>query len=266
MALENPLSSDMDVLRPSLLPGLLDSLRHNLTHKNNDVALFEIGRVFTAVKGQAREERRVALAITGQRNPTFWSGENRDATYDAFDLKGMLETFLEQFGVRGVSYGRRDQPSAVFIETAEISLGKQNVGEIGQLIPALARSHDLRDPVFLAELNLDLLLARRNTQRSFKPLPGFPTVRRDVAMLVAETITHEQVLSVVRQSKPQNLESVELFDVFRGKNIPEGQKSIAYAFTYRHPERTLTDNEVNAAHEKLVAQFKQNLSAVIRDT
>jgi len=93
----------------------------------------------------------------------------------------------------------------------------------------------------------------------------FPTVRRDVAMIVSEATTHEGVLSVVRQTKPPNLESVELFDVFRGKNIPPGQKSMAYAFTYRSPERTLTDNEVNATHEKLIAQFKQTLQAMIRD-
>src|SRR5205085_3372949 len=170
------------------------------------------------------------------------------------------------FGVRGMGYIRRDQITPLFVESAVVSLGKNTLGEIGQLIPTVARGYDLRDPVFLAELNLDLLLARRNTEKSFKPLPGFPTVRRDVAMLVPEALPHERVLSVVKQAKPANLESVELFDVFRGKNVPEGQKSLAYAFTYRHPERTLTDNEVNAAHEKLVAQLKQSLSAVIRDT
>jgi phenylalanyl-tRNA synthetase beta chain len=120
--------------------------------------------------------------------------------------------------------------------------------------------------VFLAELNLDMLLARRNTGKSLKLLPAFPAVRRDVAMLVPEATSHERVLGVVKQSKPPNLESVELFDVFRGKNVPEGQKSMAYAFTYRSPERTLTDQEVNAAHEKIVSQLKETLPAVIRDS
>src|SRR5436305_9612520 len=137
---------------------------------------------------------------------------------------------------------------------------------MGQLTPTVARSYDLRDPVFLAELNLDLLLARRNTEKSFKPLPGFPTVRRDVAMLVPEAMTHDRVLSIVKQARPANLESVELFDIFRGKNVPEGQKSLAYAFIYGSPERTLTDEEVNAAHQKLVAQFKERLQATIRET
>ena len=129
----------------------------------------------------------------------------------------------------------------------------------------MAKRYDLRDAVLLAELNLDVLLARRSTAKSFKSLPVFPSIRRDVAMLVPGATTHEAVLQTVRQAKPGNLESVELFDVFRGKNVPVGQKSMAYAFTYRHPERTLTDAEANAAHEKLVEQLKQRLSAVMRE-
>ena len=101
------------------------------------------------------------------------------------------------------------------------------------MLPALAKQYDLRDAVFLAELNLDQLLARRNPAKSFKPLPQFPAIRRDVAMLVPEATTHDAVLQIVKQAKPANLEAVELFDVFRGKNVPEGQKSMAYAFTYR---------------------------------
>ena len=122
----------------------------------------------------------------------------------------------------------------------------------------------MRDAVLLAELNLDALLARRNTGRSFRPLPQFPGIRRDVAMLVPETTTHEAVLNAVRQAKPLNLESVELFDVFRGQPVAAGQKSMAYAFIYRAADRTLTDAEVNTAHEKLIEQFKQKLAATIR--
>jgi len=144
-------------------------------------------------------------------------------------------------------------------------LGKQQLGEFGQLLLPLARKYDLRDAVFLAELNLDLLLARRNPSKSFKSLPAFPAIRRDVAMLVPEATTHDAILQVVKQTKPANLESVELFDVFRGKNVPEGQKSLAYAFTYRNPEKTLTDAEAAAAHEKLVDQFKKSLQATVRE-
>jgi phenylalanyl-tRNA synthetase beta chain len=264
--LANPLSSDMDVLRPSLLPGLIHSLRHNVSRKNYDVALFEIGRVFTGQNGATKEERRVAIAITGQRSLNFWSGDDRDAKFGAFDLKGAVEEFLEHFGVRGVTFARRAETTAMFLESATIALGgKLPLGEIGQLSPALAKKYDLRDAVFLAELNLDQLLARRNPAKLFKPLPQFPSIRRDLAMLVPEATTHEAVLQTVKKTKPSNLETVELFDVFRGKHVPEGQKSLAYAFTYRATDKTLTDAEVNAAHVKIVESLKQNLGAAVRE-
>ena len=279
VALANPLSSDMDVLRPSLLPGLIHSLRHNVSRKNYDVALFEIGRVFAragtprceasghaASCPRSQEERRVAIALTGQRALNFWSGDERDAKFDAYDLKGVVEEFLEQFGVRGVTFGKRAESTALFLESATIALGgKLPLGEMGQLSPVLAKKYDLRDAVFLAELNLDQLLARRNPAKSFKPLPQFPAIRRDVAMIVPEATTHDAVLQTVKKTKPANLESVELFDVFRGKNVPEGQKSLAYAFTYRSPEKTLTDAEVNAAHAKIVEAFKSQLKATVRE-
>ncbi len=264
--LANPLSADMDVLRPSLLPGLLDTLRQNLSRKNHDVALFEIGRVFTNVNGQPKEERRVAIALTGQRALAFWSGDDRDAKFDAMDLKGFVEDLLEHFGLRGVQFSKRTEPTALFLESASIALGgKLQLGELGQLLPALAKQYDLRDAIFLAELRLDELLARRNATKSFKPLPQFPASRRDVAMLVPEATTHDVVLSAVKQAKPANLESVELFDVFRGKNVPAGQKSLAYALTYRAADKTLTDNEVNAAHTKAVDALKQKLQATVRE-
>jgi phenylalanyl-tRNA synthetase beta chain len=279
VALANPLSSDMDVLRPSLLPGLIHSLRHNVSRKNYDVALFEVGRVFQRAAGLSpaggarpqeaggtfKEERRIAIALTGQRNPLFWSGDDREAKFDVYDLKGLIEEFFDQFGLRGMTYTRRADSTALFLESATIQLGKQQLGEFGQLLPPLAKRYDLRDAVFLAELNLDLLLARRNPSKSFKSLPSFPSIRRDVAMIVPDATTHEAVLQVVKQTKPANLESVELFDVFRGKNVPAGQKSLAYAFTYRSAERTLTDAEASAAHEKLVEQFKKVLQAEVRE-
>ncbi len=281
--LANPLSSDMDVLRPSLLPGLIHSLRHNVSRKNYDVALFEIGRGFTRsadgssassgggeTRGQAarapKENRNIGIAITGQRAMSFWSGAERDLKFDISDLKGAVEEFLEQFGMRGVTFTRRAESTALFLESAEIRLGgKLPLGEMGQLSPVLTKKYDLRDAVFLAELNLDQLLARRNPARSFKPLPQFPSIRRDVAMLVPEATTHEAVLQTVRQAKPANLENVELFDVFRGKSVPDGQKSLAYAFTYRAPDRTLTDAEAGAAHAKVVEAFRQQLKAVVRE-
>ena len=266
VGLANPLSVDMNVLRSSLIPGLLDSLSHNLHQFVADVRLFELGKVFTREGEVVREERRVAIAITGRRLVGFWSGEDREARLDLSDLKGLLEELLETLGLRGYTCQRRATcPSELYLEAATLHLGKQTIGEFGQLLPSLAKQYDLRDPVFLAELNLDLLLARRNTNKSFKPLPMFPSIRRDVAMIVPEETSHESILAVVRQVKPAHLEKVELFDVFRGKNVADGSKSVAYAFTYRSSEKTLTDQEINPAHERVIVEFRQKLSATVRE-
>ncbi|HSY09319.1 MAG TPA: phenylalanine--tRNA ligase subunit beta, partial [Candidatus Dormibacteraeota bacterium] len=188
------------------------------------------------------------------------------AKFDVYDLKGLLEEFLEQFGLHGITFVRRNENNALFLESATVSLGgKLQLGEFGLLLPTLAKKYDLRDAVFLAELNLDQLLARRNPAKSFKSLPQFPAIRRDVAMLVPEATTHESVLQTIKQTTTANLENAELFDVFRGKNVPAGQKSLAYAFTYRSPEKTLTDAEVNVAHAKIVEALKTQLKAAVRE-
>jgi len=268
----------MNVLRPSLLPGLLDSLAHNIRHRNTDLSFFELGRVFLSessnspnargdvvATGAVREERRLALTMTGKRNPLFWSGAERDAQFEIHDLKGTLEEFFEHFGARGISFARRAEPTELFVQSGTIQLGKFYLGELGQVSPVIAQRYDSRAPIFLAELSLDVLLARRNPAKSFKALPSRPSVRRDIAMLLPESVTHETVLSAVKKAKPADLESVELFDVFHGKNVPPGQKSAAYAFIYRSAEKNLTDAEVNAEHEKLIAELKRALGATVRE-
>jgi phenylalanyl-tRNA synthetase beta chain len=266
VTLQNPLSGDMDVLRSSLLPGLLDSLQHNLNRKNQDVALFEIGRIFLPETDGPKEKRRLAIVLTGRRQPQFWSGEDRDATMDVFDLKGLLEVFFDQFGVKGLVWDKQASGTDLFVECAVLRWGKDKAGEVGQLTPKLARQYDLRDAVFLAEIDLDLLMARRNASHQLKPLPAHPSIRRDAALLAPAALLHETILAAVKKAKPQNLERVDLFDVFHGKNVPAGQKSLAYAFVYRHPERTLTDAEVNQTHQSLMETLQKSLGVTVRES
>ena len=264
VGLEHPLSSDMNILRPSLLPGLVTVLQHNANHGTQDVAGFEIGTVFVMQDGVPQEKRQLALTLTGLRRAPFWSSEGGDKNFDLFDLKGILEELLDALGCRGLQWRAAGSVDPLFVEQGEIVLGKQVLGRFGQMQPVTASKVDLKRPVFLAELDLELLLKRRNAARSFKALAQFPAIRRDVAMLVAEEVGHEAVLRAVKKAKAENLHSVELFDVFRGKGIPEGKKSVAYAFVYRHNERTLKDAEVTAAHEKVVNQLTSVLEAEIR--
>ena len=183
-----------------------------------------------------------------------------------WDLKGILEEFFDQIGIKGCSYAGKPTPAGgLFIEVADINLGKLYLGQMGQLSPLLLKSYDLRDPVWLAEVDLDMVLYRRSTDKSFTPLPAFPSIRRDLAMLVGEAVTHDAVIQTIKQAKPAFLESVELFDVFRGKNVAEGRKSMAYAFIYRNAERTLTDAEVNTSHAGVVEALKQKLGTSVRE-
>lgn len=264
LALANPLSSDMGALRPSLLPGLLETLRRNANRGLADAALFEAGRVFCLRNGRPAEEERLALALTGRRFPPFWTKEKEAGDFDLFDLKGRLELFLEAFGVRGAQWSRAEASKAPFVEEGSLSIGKQIIGRLGQMRTLLAARLDLKKPVLLAELDLKVLLTRRSQKRSFQALPLFPSVRRDAAMLVDEAVSHADVLRAVKKANPDFLQAVELFDVFRGEGIPEGKKSVAYAFVYRNRRRTLKDEEVAAAHAKAIQRLQEEVAAEIR--
>ena len=262
--LEHPLSSDMNILRPSLLPGLVTVLQHNANHGTQDVSAFEVGTVFGLKDGQPVESRRLGIAMTGARAPGFWLGAEGGGEIDLYDLKGRLEQLLEGIGVRGIQWRAAAEADALFVEEGQFGLGKQVLGRFGQVQPVSASKLDLKRPVFLAELDLDLLLKRRTSARSFKALPQFPAIRRDVAMLVDESVSYDDVIRAVKKAKAKFLQSVSIFDVFRGKGIPEGKKSVAYAFVYRDRERTLKDDEVTAAHANVIERLKQETAAEIR--
>jgi len=225
LKLQNPLSSDMTSLRDSLVPGLLNNLRTNVSRHQYDVKLFEIGRVFAA---DGKETLKLALAATGRRTPGDWE---RTETIDYFDLKGALE----EIGA-----------------TAEI-----------REIPLVqARKMDLRDAVYYAELDLP---AAVEAEKQYRELPKFPAVVRDVALVVDEAVRHADIVAAIQKSPSKNLEAVQLFDIFRGGQIPNGKKSLAYSLTFRASDRTLTDAEVNEAHEKMKRQLQQALSCEIRE-
>ena len=239
LRLQNPLSVEQSALRSALVPGLLANLRTNVSRHQDDVRLFEIGRVFGA---DGKESLHLALAVTGRRTPDSWETGARDANMDYYDLKGVLEELAISFGAPGFA--------AV---------------EVKQISPVQAKKLDLRDTVFVAEMELEPLLAAERAERIYHELPKFPAVVRDVAMVVAEGTAHGEILAVIKKNGNKNLERVELFDIFHGGTIPTGKKSMAYSLTYRAAERTLTDAEVNEAHDQLKRQLEWALSCEIRE-
>ncbi len=226
LKLQNPLSSDMTALRDSLVSGLLGNLRTNVSRHQYDVRLFEIGRVFAA---DGQESWKLALVATGRRTVGDWE---RTEKVDYLDLKGALE----ELGV---------------------------VGEIREIPVLLARKMDLRDAVYHVELDLPAVAER---ERQFRELPKFPAVVRDMALIVEESVPHGAVVAALEKFRSQHLERVELFDIFKGGQIASGKKSLAYSLTFRAADRTLTDAEVNEAHEKMKRQLQQTLSCEIRES
>ena len=262
--LQNPLNEDLSILRPSLLPGLLQNLRTNVARQTLDVRLFEIGRTFAARDGKPQERRSLALAATGRRAPNAWEADALVAKADYYDLKGAVEALLVRLKVAAVEFVPQTTPAGVFAQSALVKAGGKTLGEIGLLQEKLGREFDLRDPVALAELDLDEVLAAARWTKVYRPLPQYPSVQRDVALVVDAAVTHEQVMAVFSRSRKNLVESVRLFDIFSGKTIPSGKKSMAYSLTYRAPDRTLTDTEVNKTHEEIVARLKTELQCEVR--
>jgi phenylalanyl-tRNA synthetase beta chain len=253
--LRNPLSEDHVALRPSLLPGLLGVLDHNIRAGAERVAIFETGRVFEPSSGA--EEKRVAILLWGNvGSEVHWRNEKRRV--DFFDLKGAIE-----LARTGLSF-RRGQ-HANFALAVEIAAGNQLVGLAGQLTNSLASTIGASGGVFVAEVSLDFPISVLGSRATFRELGKFPAISRDIAMIVPEDLTHERILEVIFHPTEPLLERVEFFDLFAGSEIGEGKKSLAYRLTYRDRSRTLTSEEVNAAHAKIRERLRSDLGAELRE-
>ena len=249
--LRNPLSEDHVALRPSLIGGLLGVLERNINAGADSVAIFEIGRAFIPPSG--KEERHLAILLWGnvETAPSWRMQDKR--SLDLFDLKGALDVVIPNLSFRPGRFP--DLALAVEVWSAD-----KMIGFGGQLSSAKSNA---TDPVFVAELHADLLLSDQ-TRAKFCELEKFPAVTRDIAMIVPEEISHEKILRTIREPKESLLESVALFDLFTEK-MESARKSLAYRLTYRDRSRTLTSEEVNAAHAKIRERLRSDLGAELRE-
>jgi phenylalanyl-tRNA synthetase beta chain len=265
VALANPLSEKFAVMRPSLVPGLVDAVSHNRRHGRRDIQLFEIGTRFSP-RGEARA---LALAWTGLATPDHWSGNRRDA--DFFDMKGVAEQLGALFGTSLDAVSPADGTAAAQVlvpgRAAAMRAGDDVVGWLGQLNPAIADAHDVpaQDAVWVGEFDLDRLSsAAADGTRFATPLPRFPSAARDIAMLVDESLSAATVRGTIRSQAPATLVSIVEFDRYQGKGIPEGKVSLALRLTFQSLERTLTDAEVEAATTAVVELLASKLGATRR--
>jgi phenylalanyl-tRNA synthetase beta chain len=260
VALANPLSEKFAVMRPSLLPGLVDSVSHNRRHGRRDVRLFEIGTRFSP----SGETRAAAVAWTGLATPDDWSGHRR--TVGFFDVKGVAEQLGSLSGV-ALSFDAEAPGYLVDGRRATIRVDGTAVGVLGELSPAVAAARDLPsgDAVYVAEVNLDALGAAASTAtRLATTLPRFPAVVRDLAILVNDTLSAEKVRGTIRSAAPDTLAHLAEFDRYQGKGIPDGKVSLAFRLTFQSPDRTLTDDEVQAGMQRIVGALERTWNAVQR--
>jgi phenylalanyl-tRNA synthetase beta chain len=253
-AIQNPLSEKFSVLRPSLLPGLIDSCAHNRRRGRKDIQLFEIGSRFTS----AGEGRAVAFAWIGAAVLPHWSAPSREA--DFFDAKGTVELLCRAFGTGMLDVAPSDAAYLVRGRAAEVQAGATRLGVVGQLVPAIGEARGLLpgEAVFVGEIDTEALArvaADDNLQT--RSLPRYPSIVRDISIVIDETLPAASVRGTIRAAAPSTLVSIGEFDRYQGKGVPEGRVSLSLRLTFRDSERTLTDDEVQAATERIVEALRE---------
>lgn len=275
----NPMSEEQAVMRRTLLPGLLRSVSYNQRRAVDDVHLYELGTVFVTEAGREQPCESVAVAgvMAGRWHAPAWHDPRatKDAKGDPdaplrapvlnfFDGKGVIEAVMADLGITKWKLRAEEfawlQPG----RSAEVIVGGQVAGWIGEVHPQVAAAFEAEVPVVAFELSADVLVRLAVGVRPYRDIPRLPAVELDVALVVEDAVTNERVEQAIASAGGKLLESVRLFDVYRGAGIPEGKKSLAYALTYRAPDRTLTDEDVRPAHEKLLRKVAGAVGAELR--
>ena len=263
----NPQNQEMAMLRTSLLPGLLGALAINQSRGNSDLRLFEIGHVFRLASGpgadrigRVQEESRVCFVMAGQAMPRHWGVPSRPA--DFYDLRGDVEGFLGKFALdkrQFISYRTSD---GLTDNALAIEINGGYAGYFGEVRSDILKRMGVDGGVLVAELMLTSLSLVK--AKAYRELPKYTRVRRDVAFIVDENVNAGAVEEVIRSASNELLQSVEVFDVFTGKTLPAGKKSLAFSLELMSRERTLTDEEIESAVQRIVEGVEKGLSASLR--
>ncbi len=267
VTIANPINPERTVMRHSLLAGILDVLAQNLRQRER-VVVFELGPVFLpSSEGSELPDEVPALCIVlaGQREPVVWQGSDT-RLMDFFDLKGIIEALLEGLHVSRPTFQPADNPTYYPGRTANVLVDNETVGVFGQLHPLVQEAFDLprQVPVLAAEIDLRCLETHIPSHFTVRPLPRFPVVRQDIALVVDENIPAQQVEAAIMQAGGRLLAGVRLFDVYRGAQIGSGKKSLAYTLTFSAEDRTLTDQEVARVQARIVRSLESSLGAQLR--
>ena len=262
--LVNPMSEEQAVMRWSLLPGLLRSVSYNQRRGVADIQLYEIGTVFSTSPGRKlpRESASLGGVMAGMWARPGWTGDA--STLDFFDGKGVIEALAEDLDPKRFSVRAADHAWLQPGRSADVIFDGKVAGWLGEVHPSVAASFEADAPVVAFELSVDELLAAARPVRTYSEVPRHPAVTFDVALVVDDSVTAERVEQAIAKAGGQLLDSVRLFDVYRGPGVPEGSRSLAWALSYRAPDRTLTDEEVRPVHEKLIRKVCGAVGAELR--
>jgi phenylalanyl-tRNA synthetase beta chain len=261
IALANPISADLGVMRTSLWPGLLQALVYNRNRQQDRVWLFESGLRFRRRDGRTVQEPVLAGVASGTAEPLQWGLVRRPV--DFYDVKADVEAMLALTGAGdGLAFVPATHPALHPGQAAAVRRGAEEVGLLGALHPAHLRSLDIEGPVYLFELRLEGLEAGKVPR--FAPLSRFPAIRRDLAVVVEEAVAGEAVRACIGHAAADMLRNLEFFDVYRGEGIDPGKKSLALALTLQAPDRTLQDAEVEAVMVRVVGALRDQLGATLR--
>jgi phenylalanyl-tRNA synthetase beta chain len=260
--LANPIIEDAAWMRSTLLPGLLTSLRHNLNHGIRDVRLFEIGRIFSGLGDQQLPQERLVLALIATGGALEENRAQPERELDFFDLKGALEAAVDWMNLSSLRFAPGSARHLRAGQTALISTGDgKAIGTMGRLAENVATSYKFRQPVYVLELDLDALLSGPAKAIQYSPLPRFPSVTRDISLLVNRNVALEEIFAAVNNQHVDDCRSVKLVGTFEGENIPSSKRSVTLRLEYRSDERTLRDEEVEARHSGLTAALLETFAA-----
>ncbi|QAT41075.1 phenylalanine--tRNA ligase subunit beta [Clostridium sp. JN-9] len=254
VTIRNPLGEDFSIMRTTTIPSMLESLSRNYSRSNETAALFEIGKTYAANEDAEKlpyETNVLSIGMYGN--------------VDYLNLKGVVENVLEALNISNVSFKRESEnPTFHPGKTASLYIKKDYAGVLGEIHPDVTANYGIDTRCYVAEINLDTLFKHSNPEKKYKPLPKFPAVTRDMALLVDESTLVSDIEQIMHKQGGNMVESIKLFDVYKGKQIPQGKKSIAYSITYRMENKTLTDAEVNKVHDKILRTLEMKLGAQLR--
>jgi len=257
----NPLSNDLSVMRQSLLFSGLEALSHNINRKRSNLKLFEFGKTYHNFKDEREEHKHLTLLITGNRATESWNGLNKPS--DFFYTKGIIKSVFERLGIN--RYKESPTNDDVFSEGLTYTQGKNKLLSFGIIKKNILKHFGISQEVFFADFNWDVIIEiAKHNKIKFKPIPKYPEVRRDFALLLDDKVTFDAILTVAKQTEKQLLKAVNLFDVYQGENLPKGKKSYAVSFIIQDENKTLTDKQIDKIMSKLQANFEKQLNAELR--